>query len=66
MLILNGGGFGNPPNPAPNTQRNKIYELKPYNPWSIRRGIRQLDTYKKVIESSDPLKLTWETIIELY
>jgi hypothetical protein len=47
-------------------ENHRIYELKPYNPWSIRRGIRQLDTYKKVIESSDPLKLTWETIIELY
>lgn len=47
-------------------QNHKIYELKPYNPWSVRRGIRQLDKYKTVFDSKYSVENGWESIIVFY
>ena len=41
-------------------------ELKPYNPWGVRRGIRQLDKYKTVFDSKYSVENGWESIIVFY
>ena len=43
---------------------NTIYELKPFNPRSIRSGIKQLDNYKKIFEKK--FGGTWNTVLEHY
>ena len=45
-------------------QKNIIYELKPYNPRNIRRGIKQLEKYKVAFEARYNKK--WETFLEFY
>lgn len=48
-----------------NFNTNTIYELKPYNPNGVRKGIRQLRRYKTSMERSYPGSY-WNTIIEFY
>ena len=47
-------------------ENHRIYELKPYNPWSVRRGIKQLNKYQKSMQSYDLNNPYWETILEFY
>ena len=58
-------GFGR----ADAVDRSKliIKELKPNNPRAIRRGLRQLERYKKGLEKIHPeTKGKWKTILETY
>ncbi len=44
-----------------------IYELKPNNPRAIKEGIKQLERYKKELESMDRFKgIEWKTVLDTY
>ena len=44
-----------------------IYELKPFNPRSIKRGIKQLHDYKRELKLVPEFKeYTWTMILETY
>ena len=45
-------------------KKHSIYELKPYNPHSIRKGIRQLEKYRRAFEAKD--NMMWNTFLEFY
>ena len=42
-----------------------IYELKPYNPRSIKQGLKQLDMYEKVLKEQGS-KGEWKHVLDLY
>lgn len=41
-----------------------IYELKPYNPRSIKAGINQLDKYQKIFQKKYGGK--WKIVLDTY
>ncbi|QQR93421.1 hypothetical protein IPJ91_03150 [bacterium] len=41
-----------------------IFELKPNNPWSITRGINQLNNYQSIFEAQTGSE--WNTVLDLY
>ena len=47
-----------------NKETHTIYELKPYNPNNVRRGIKQLERYKRILEESGNIK--WKTVLDFY
>ena len=42
-----------------------IYELKPYNPRSIKQGLKQLERYEKVLKEHGS-KGEWKHVLDLY
>ncbi len=48
-------------------KNGKIYQLKPNNPRSIKQGQKQLDLYKRELETIKNFEgVEWETILETY
>ena len=47
-----------------NKETHTIYELKQYNPNNVRRGIKQLERYKRILEESGNIK--WKTVLDFY
>ena len=42
-----------------------IYELKPYNPRSIKQGLKQLERYEKVLKKQGA-DGEWKHVLDLY
>ena len=51
---------------AVDLKKNIIYELKPYNPRNVTKGINQLNKYKNLYNFYRPVQGGWNTIIEFY
>ncbi|MNE14051.1 hypothetical protein D3C80_1069100 [compost metagenome] len=48
-------------------QTNTIFELKPFNPRAMKAGQKQLDMYKRELESMPEFKGTiWKTVLDTY